>query len=117
MQREYVMSRITVQQIQAATAREHGITQTQLLMRTRRRRYCWPRQEAMYLARKLTHCSLPDLAVRFGGYDHTTVMYAVRCVEDRLAAGHVKTQESIGRLLATLTQPPIEMETPRAELS
>lgn len=39
------------------------------------------RQVAMYLSRTLTSCSMPDIARRFGGRDHTTVMHAVRKIE------------------------------------
>ena len=55
----------------------------------RARRVARPRQVAMYLARKLTTRSLPEIGRRFGGRDHTTVLHACRriealCAEDAL---------------------------------
>ena len=44
-----------------------------------------PRQVAMYLARKLTRMSTPDIGRRFGGRDHSTVIHAIRAVEKRAA--------------------------------
>ena len=41
-----------------------------------------PRQVAMYLAKQLTPRSLPEIGRKFGGRDHTTVMHAVRKVEE-----------------------------------
>jgi chromosomal replication initiator protein len=41
-----------------------------------------PRQIAMYLAKQLTQRSLPEIGRKFGGRDHTTVMHAVRKVEE-----------------------------------
>jgi chromosomal replication initiator protein len=41
-----------------------------------------PRQVAMYLAKQLTQRSLPEIGRKFGGRDHTTVMHAVRKVEE-----------------------------------
>jgi len=43
------------------------------------------RQTIMYVARKTTRLSLPDIGRRFGGRDHTTVLHAIRRVEERLA--------------------------------
>ena len=45
-----------------------------------------PRQVAMYLAKKLTPRSLPEIGRRFGGRDHTTVMHAVKRIEELRAA-------------------------------
>jgi chromosomal replication initiator protein len=41
-----------------------------------------PRQIAMYLAKTLTLRSLPEIGRRFGGRDHTTVLHAVRKIEN-----------------------------------
>ncbi len=68
--------RITVQTVQKVVARFYGMTVQQLLERTRRHAIARPRQVAMHLASRLTHASLPDIGKRFGGFDHTTIMYA-----------------------------------------
>jgi chromosomal replication initiator protein len=74
--------RITVQLVQKVVARSHNMSVQQLLERTRRHSIARPRQIAMFLACRMTHASLPDIGARFGGFDHTTVMYA----RDRVAA-------------------------------
>ena len=74
--------RITVQLVQKVVARHYAMTPQQLLERTRRHAIARPRQVAMFLACRMTHASLPDIGQRFGGFDHTTIMYA----RDRIAA-------------------------------
>lgn len=74
--------RITVQLVQKVVARHYNMSVQQLLERTRRHSIARPRQVAMFLACKMTHASLPDIGQRFGGFDHTTIMYA----RDRIAA-------------------------------
>ena len=51
----------------------------------RARNVARPRQVAMYLAKMLTARSLPEIGRKFGGRDHTTVMHAVRKVEELIA--------------------------------
>ncbi len=43
-----------------------------------------PRQVAMYLLRQLTNASYPDIGKRFGGRDHSTVMYGVKMIEKKI---------------------------------
>jgi chromosomal replication initiator protein len=74
--------RITVDDIQKATAEHFGMKQADLLSERRTRAVARPRQAAMYLAKQLTTRSLPDIGRRFGGRDHTTVLHAVRRIED-----------------------------------
>jgi chromosomal replication initiator protein len=47
-----------------------------------------PRQVAMYLSKQLTSRSLPEIGRMFGGRDHTTVMHAVRKIEELRASDH-----------------------------
>jgi chromosomal replication initiator protein len=60
-----------------------------------------PRQAAMYLAKQLTTRSYPDIGRRFGGRDHTTVLHAVRKIEELKAsdAGIAADLETLVRKL------------------
>ena len=73
--------RITIDDIQKATAEHYGMKQADLLSERRNRAVARPRQAAMWLAKQLTTRSLPDIGRRFGGRDHTTVLHAVRRIE------------------------------------
>jgi chromosomal replication initiator protein len=55
----------------------------------------------MYLAKQLTTRSYPDIGRRFGGRDHTTVLHAVKRIEELKASepGLVTDLESITRKL------------------
>jgi chromosomal replication initiator protein len=74
--------RITVDDIQKATAEHYRLKQSDLLSERRTRALARPRQAAMWLAKQLTTRSLPDIGRRFGGRDHTTVLHAVRRIEE-----------------------------------
>lgn len=68
--------------IKRATLTEYpGITLCDLTSQRRTARMVFARQVAMYLAKKLTPNSLPEIGRRFGGRDHTTVLHAVRKIE------------------------------------
>ena len=73
--------RLTVDRIQKAVCDEFHITLTDMTSKRRARVIARPRQVAMYLSKKLTKRSLPDIGRRFGGRDHTTVMHAVKRVD------------------------------------
>ena len=74
--------RITVDEIQKATAEYYSLKQADLLSERRTRAVARPRQIAMWLCKQLTTRSLPDIGRRFGGRDHTTVLHAVRRIEE-----------------------------------
>ena len=52
-----------------------------------------PRQVAMYLAKTLTLRSLPEIGRRFGGRDHTTVLHAVRKIENLVNTDNALAEE------------------------
>jgi chromosomal replication initiator protein len=74
--------RITVDDIQKAVSEYYGMKQADLLSDRRNRAVARPRQVAMWLCKQLTTRSLPDIGRRFGGRDHTTVLHAVRKIEE-----------------------------------
>ncbi len=52
-----------------------------------------PRQVAMYLSKTMTPRSFPEIGRRFGGRDHTTVLHAVRKIEEMIAADQKLSHE------------------------
>lgn len=74
--------RLTVDRIQRAVCEVFSVTPTDMVSKRRARIIARPRQVAMYLCKKLTKRSLPDIGRRFGGRDHTTVMHAVKRIEE-----------------------------------
>ena len=91
--------RITVDEIQKATADHYGMKQADLISERRTRAVARPRQAAMWLAKQLTTRSLPDIGRRFGGRDHTTVIHAVRRIDELRA-----TDSQLARDLEVLTR-------------
>ncbi|MFK7839780.1 MAG: chromosomal replication initiator protein DnaA [Bdellovibrionales bacterium] len=74
--------RITIDEIQRKVAEHYNLRLTDMHSARRARNVARPRQVAMYLAKQLTARSLPEIGRKFGGRDHTTVMHAVRKVEE-----------------------------------
>lgn len=74
--------RITIDEIQRKVAEHYNLRLTDMHSSRRARNVARPRQIAMYLAKQLTARSLPEIGRKFGGRDHTTVMHAVRKVEE-----------------------------------
>lgn len=69
---------IEVKDIIYAVAQSYGIRPHHVLGGRRERMYALPRHVSMYIARRLTPLSYPDIARAMGGLDHTTVMHGVR---------------------------------------
>jgi chromosomal replication initiator protein len=74
----------SIEAIQDAVCDAFSISRHELVSASRAARLVWPRQVAMYLARENTDLTFPDIARRFGGRNHTTVMHAVKRTADRL---------------------------------
>jgi chromosomal replication initiator protein len=77
--------RVTIDEIQRKVAEHFNIKMVDMTSARRARIVARPRQVAMYLAKQLTQRSLPEIGRKFGGRDHTTVMHAVKKVEELLA--------------------------------
>jgi len=77
--------RITIDEIQKKVAEHFNIRVADMHSARRARAVARPRQVAMYLAKQLTPRSLPEIGRKFGGRDHTTVIHAVRKVEELAA--------------------------------
>jgi len=73
--------RVTIDEIQRRVCAHFDIRQNDMVSARRARAVARPRQIAMYLAKRLTPRSLPEIGRKFGGRDHTTVIYAVRQIE------------------------------------
>jgi|HubBroStandDraft_6_1064221.scaffolds.fasta_scaffold17276_5 chromosomal replication initiator protein len=74
--------RVTIDEIQRRVAEHFNIKLVEMTSSRRARVVARPRQVAMYLAKQLTQRSLPEIGRKFGGRDHTTVMHAVRKIEE-----------------------------------
>jgi chromosomal replication initiator protein len=96
------MHHVSIEQIMNMVAQEFGVAIGDLKGPRRQREITIPRQVAMSLIRDLTHESLPQIGQCFGGRDHTTVINAVKRVED-LKSAVPGLSERIARLRARLT--------------
>lgn len=74
--------KVTVEEIQRKVSEHYNIRLSDMIGPKRVRSYARPRQVAMYLAKKLTSRSLPEIGRRFGGRDHTTVMHGVKRIDE-----------------------------------
>lgn len=89
--------RITIEEIQRKVAEHYNVRLSDMIGPKRSRTIARPRQIAMYLAKKLTTRSLPDIGRRFGGRDHTTIMHGIRKIEE-LKAADSQLAEDLGLL-------------------
>jgi chromosomal replication initiator protein len=74
--------KVTIDEIIRKVSDHYNLRMTDLLSPRRARSVARPRQVAMFLAKTLTSKSLPEIGRRFGGRDHTTVIHAVKKIEE-----------------------------------
>ncbi|MBI4468073.1 MAG: chromosomal replication initiator protein DnaA, partial [Acidobacteria bacterium] len=72
---------ITIEMIQKAVAEYYGLRTSDLKLKNNSRSIAVPRQVAMYLCKKLTTASLPEIGREFGGKHHTTVLHSFKKME------------------------------------
>jgi chromosomal replication initiator protein len=94
--------RITIDEIQNKVSNYYNINVDDLISSRRLRSFARPRQVAMYLAKKLTSRSLPEIGRKFGGRDHTTVIHAVKKI-DQLKSENEKFDEDVSVLTQIIT--------------
>ncbi len=90
---------IKIDQIQKTVAGNYKISVEQLVSKSNARQFSFPRQVAMYLCKKLTKHSYPEIGRAFGGKHHTTVIHSVEKIQ--LLAS---SDSSLNRLLLDMSE-------------
>jgi chromosomal replication initiation ATPase DnaA len=92
----------TIHEIKYVIAEHFGITTTNIDSQSRQVKFCLPRQIGYYLSREMTLRSLPDIARRFGGRDHTSALSGIKKIERQLQAdpAFAKTVNTLREKLA-----------------
>ncbi len=94
---------ITVDKIQNVVSNFFNIALSEMLSQRRSRPLARPRQIAMYLAKKMTTRSLPEIGRRFANRDHTTVIHAVKTIT-RLAEQDDEMKRNLGQIKSLLLE-------------
>ena len=93
--------KVTIEEIQRKVSEHFNIRLSEMVGVTRQRVIARPRQVAMYLAKKLTTRSLPEIGRRFGKRDHTTIMHGVKRIEELIQTDS-QLAEDVAMLLRAL---------------
>ncbi len=80
--------KVTIDEIIRKVADHYNLRMTDILSPRRARSVARPRQIAMYLSKKLTSKSLPEIGRSFGGRDHTTIIHGVKKIEELRTIDH-----------------------------
>ena len=94
---------ITVDKIQNVVSNYFNIPLSEMLSQRRSRPLARPRQIAMYLAKKMTTRSLPEIGRRFANRDHTTVIHAVKTIS-RLSEQDDEMKKNINQIKSLLLE-------------
>jgi chromosomal replication initiator protein len=90
--------------VQSEVARQFGCHVSDLRGDKRTADVAYPRHIAMYLCRELTEASLPQIGGRFGGRDHSTVLYAVNKIERLMQDGHDRQLHDLVQVITSRLQ-------------
>lgn len=92
---------LTTDAIKQAVARQFNVSINDLTGKRRTQNIALARQVAMFLCRKHTARSFPEIGALFGGRDHSTVIHAIKCVNEKVNADEI-LREQIERVLGIL---------------
>jgi len=92
---------VNINTIQKTVADFFQITLTDLKASKRSQNLILPRQVAMYLARKMTTLSLPEIGRAFGGKDHTTVLHSCKKIEKTILTDH-KLKNTLEKIITRI---------------
>ena len=93
---------VTLENIQKTVADFYKIRMADILSKRRTRNIARPRQMAMAISKELTSHSLPEIGDAFGGRDHTTVLHAVRKINELREEDH-RIEEDFTNLIRIIT--------------
>lgn len=94
----------TIIRIQEIVAAHFELTSNQLLAPNRKRAFARPRQIAVYLSRRMTPSSYPDISFHFGGLDHTTLIHAVNTIQALADAGDAGVINALNKVHSRLEE-------------
>jgi len=95
---------ISIKTVKRVVAKYYNIELIEMTSARRTMKVVLPRQVAMYIAKTLTPRSLPHIGYYFGGRDHTTVLHAVRKIEE-LRKTDAKLDDDLRFLMSMLAEP------------
>jgi chromosomal replication initiator protein len=92
---------LSIELIQGTIAEFFNVSVSDLKAKKRNKNIIFPRQVAMYLSRKLTSFSLPEIGSSFGGKDHTTVLHSCKKIENEIKTNPT-TKNTIDKIITAL---------------
>jgi len=92
----------SIEKIQELVANYYGISKRDLVSKSRRARLAHARQVAMYLCRTYGNCILADIGAAFGNRDHSTVLHAMKKIEEGIKADGGKISSEVKELASKI---------------
>ncbi len=94
---------INIEKIQKTVAEYFQIKISEIKSSKRLKNLVYPRQIAMYISRKLTNLSYPEIGAKFGGKDHSTIIHAIKKIEKKMEED-VQSRALVDKLIEKLKQ-------------
>lgn len=92
---------ITIESIQKQVAAQFQIKTSDIKSSKRLKNLVLPRQIAMYISRRLTSSSFPEIGAKFGGKDHSTIIHAIKKIEKNMETD-IQLKATVEKLMNTI---------------